>query len=245
MRTRIRSGSVPQEPAALAVRSGSRARRSATRPSSREQPQWQRASRTRSGRRRRRRRARRSPSLILGIVGLLFCPYIFSVLGLVFGYMARGEIKRSGGALGGEGLALAGIIISWGGARRLDAVLPRGRRGSRPRSSRAARARRPTPSRRAPRRARPRPAAAGPASAAGQQDQRARDDQQRGDDDPDRVVARETHVPARGERERPRRTAQRTGQAGQLAERADQPGVAVGGHDRSRGERGAAEREQA
>ena len=29
--------------------------------------------------------------------------------------MARGEIKRAGGALGGEGLALAGIIVSWGG----------------------------------------------------------------------------------------------------------------------------------
>jgi hypothetical protein len=52
-------------------------------------------------------------SLILSIVGILFCPYVFSVLGLVFGYMARGEIKRGG--LGGEGLALAGIIISWGG----------------------------------------------------------------------------------------------------------------------------------
>jgi hypothetical protein len=54
-------------------------------------------------------------SLVLSIVGILFCPYVFSVLGLVFGYMARGEIKRAGGALGGEGLALAGIIISWGG----------------------------------------------------------------------------------------------------------------------------------
>jgi hypothetical protein len=54
-------------------------------------------------------------SLILSIVGILFCPYIFSVLGLVFGYMARGEIKRAGGGLAGEGLALAGIIISWGG----------------------------------------------------------------------------------------------------------------------------------
>jgi hypothetical protein len=53
-------------------------------------------------------------SLILSIVGLLFCPYVFSVLGLVFGYMARGEIKRAGGGLGGEGLALAGIIIGWG-----------------------------------------------------------------------------------------------------------------------------------
>jgi hypothetical protein len=54
-------------------------------------------------------------SLILSIVGILFCPYVFSVIGLVLGYMARGEIQRSGGRLQGEGLALAGIIISWGG----------------------------------------------------------------------------------------------------------------------------------
>jgi hypothetical protein len=53
-------------------------------------------------------------ALILSIVGLVLCPYVFSVLALVFGYMARGEIKRSGGALGGDGLALAGIIIGWG-----------------------------------------------------------------------------------------------------------------------------------
>lgn len=53
-------------------------------------------------------------SLILSIVGLVLCPYVFSVLALVFGYMARGEIKRSGGGLQGEGLALAGIIIGWG-----------------------------------------------------------------------------------------------------------------------------------
>jgi hypothetical protein len=53
-------------------------------------------------------------ALILSIVGLVLCPYIFSVLALVLGYMARGEIKRSNGALGGDGLALAGIIIGWG-----------------------------------------------------------------------------------------------------------------------------------
>ena len=76
----------------------------------------------------RRRPVKAIASLILGIVGLLFCPYIFSVLGLIFGYKARGEIQRSAGALEGEGLALAGIIVSWAGARHLDAVHPRGHR---------------------------------------------------------------------------------------------------------------------
>jgi hypothetical protein len=71
-----------------------------------QNPQWQPSPRT---------PGKAIASLILSIVGILFCPYIFSVLGLVFGYMARGEIQRAAGGLAGEGLALAGIIISWAG----------------------------------------------------------------------------------------------------------------------------------
>jgi hypothetical protein len=54
-------------------------------------------------------------SLVLSICGLLVCPLILSVLGLVFGYQARGEIDRSNGAVGGRGLATAGIVIGWVG----------------------------------------------------------------------------------------------------------------------------------
>jgi hypothetical protein len=35
-----------------------------------------------------------------------------SILGLAFGFIALSEIRNSGGAIGGEGLAKAGIIIS-------------------------------------------------------------------------------------------------------------------------------------
>jgi hypothetical protein len=35
------------------------------------------------------------------------------VLGVIFGFVARGQIKRSGGAQKGSGLALAGIIVGF------------------------------------------------------------------------------------------------------------------------------------
>ncbi|MBN2168781.1 MAG: DUF4190 domain-containing protein [Actinobacteria bacterium] len=53
-------------------------------------------------------------SLALGIAGIFF--YVCgvpSILAVVFGYKARSAIRNSGGRLGGDGLALAGIIIGW------------------------------------------------------------------------------------------------------------------------------------
>jgi hypothetical protein len=35
------------------------------------------------------------------------------VLGVIFGFVARGQIKRSGGTEQGSGLALAGIIVGF------------------------------------------------------------------------------------------------------------------------------------
>src|SRR5215204_3874664 len=52
-------------------------------------------------------------ALVLGILGLVFCPLICSVLALVFGYQGRGEIDASGGRLGGRGNATAGIVLGW------------------------------------------------------------------------------------------------------------------------------------
>ncbi len=45
-------------------------------------------------------------SLVFGILGGV-------VLALVFGYVALSKIKRSGGALTGRGMALAGVILGW------------------------------------------------------------------------------------------------------------------------------------
>jgi len=48
---------------------------------------------------------------ILGLVGIL--PLIGSVIGVVLGYMAKGQIVQSQGLQGGMGVAKAGIVIGW------------------------------------------------------------------------------------------------------------------------------------
>jgi hypothetical protein len=50
-------------------------------------------------------------SLVCSILG--FCCGVGGVLGVIFGFVARGQIKRSGGSQKGSGLALAGIIVGF------------------------------------------------------------------------------------------------------------------------------------
>ena len=52
-------------------------------------------------------------SLVLGIVGLTAIPVIPSILAIVFGYKARGEMNRSPGGQQARGLATAGLILGW------------------------------------------------------------------------------------------------------------------------------------
>jgi hypothetical protein len=52
-------------------------------------------------------------SLVLGICGILLCPLVLSIPALVLGYQARSEIDASGGASGGRGMAVAGIVLGW------------------------------------------------------------------------------------------------------------------------------------
>jgi hypothetical protein len=54
-------------------------------------------------------------ALVLGICGLVVCPFVCSILALVFGYRARDEIDSSGGQLGGRSSAVAGIVLGWVG----------------------------------------------------------------------------------------------------------------------------------
>lgn len=49
-------------------------------------------------------------SLVLGIVWIY---WIGSILALIFGYIAKGQIDRSGGDQTGRGLAIAGIVLGW------------------------------------------------------------------------------------------------------------------------------------
>lgn len=52
-------------------------------------------------------------SLLLGVAGLTFVPLFASILAILFGYMARKEIRQRPGELAGDGLALAGIVMGW------------------------------------------------------------------------------------------------------------------------------------
>jgi uncharacterized protein DUF4190 len=45
------------------------------------------------------------------VLGILWVYWIGSILALVFGYVARDQIRRSG--QGGDGMAVAGIVLGW------------------------------------------------------------------------------------------------------------------------------------
>jgi hypothetical protein len=49
---------------------------------------------------------------VLSLVGWIACG-IGSILAIVLGFVARGQIKNSGGRESGDGLAKAGIIIGF------------------------------------------------------------------------------------------------------------------------------------
>jgi hypothetical protein len=50
-------------------------------------------------------------SLVCSCAG--FVVLIPAVLGIIFGFIARSQIRRSGGTQGGDGLATAGIIVGF------------------------------------------------------------------------------------------------------------------------------------
>ena len=59
-------------------------------------------------------------SLVLGIIWIY---WIGSILALIFGYNAKGQIDRSNAMQGGRGLAVAGIVLGWVGVGTLAFVL--------------------------------------------------------------------------------------------------------------------------
>jgi hypothetical protein len=53
-------------------------------------------------------------SLIFGILGLVgVCPGLGSIIALVTGNMAQGDIRRNPAMYSGDGLAKGGIILGW------------------------------------------------------------------------------------------------------------------------------------
>jgi hypothetical protein len=50
-------------------------------------------------------------SLVTGILGVICCGYFTGIPALILGIIARNQIRASGGAQKGDGMALAGIIL--------------------------------------------------------------------------------------------------------------------------------------
>jgi hypothetical protein len=52
-------------------------------------------------------------SLVAGIVGWTLLPFLGSIGAIITGHLARAEIRREPARLGGDGLALGGLILGW------------------------------------------------------------------------------------------------------------------------------------
>ena len=63
-------------------------------------------------------------SLVLGILGLTCFWLLTAIPAVICGHVAYGRIRRSGGALSGEGLALGGMITGYMGIALSILVIP-------------------------------------------------------------------------------------------------------------------------
>ena len=52
-------------------------------------------------------------SLVSGILGWTLVPFLGSIVAVVTGHLARGEIRRAPDRLEGDGLAVAGLVLGY------------------------------------------------------------------------------------------------------------------------------------
>lgn len=52
-------------------------------------------------------------SLVFGILGYVFLPFVGSIVAVICGHVALGGIKKSGGRVGGSGMAIAGLVLGY------------------------------------------------------------------------------------------------------------------------------------
>ncbi|MBE3123580.1 MAG: DUF4190 domain-containing protein [Planctomycetes bacterium] len=52
-------------------------------------------------------------SLVLGIISLACSQCLTAIPGIIFGHIALGQIRRSGGTQGGRGLAIGGLVTGY------------------------------------------------------------------------------------------------------------------------------------
>lgn len=52
-------------------------------------------------------------SLVAGILGWTVVPTIGAIVAIITGHLAKSEIRKSNGSLGGDGMAQAGLILGY------------------------------------------------------------------------------------------------------------------------------------
>jgi hypothetical protein len=52
-------------------------------------------------------------SMVLGLAGLLFVPIVCSIAAVICGHMARSQIRQGEGRVGGDGMAMTGLITGY------------------------------------------------------------------------------------------------------------------------------------
>lgn len=63
-------------------------------------------------------------SLVLGILGVTCCGIFTAVPAVICGHVSYSKVKKSGGALAGDGMALAGLILGYIGIAITIIVVP-------------------------------------------------------------------------------------------------------------------------
>ncbi len=63
-------------------------------------------------------------SLVLGLVSLLCLPFLPAIPAIICGHVAVSRIRRSGGALEGSGLAIAGLVTGYLGLLMTVVLIP-------------------------------------------------------------------------------------------------------------------------
>jgi hypothetical protein len=61
----------------------------------------------------RRTSATATLSLVFGILSWVALPLVGAIVAVVTGHVARAEIRRSGGTMDGDGMAVAGLVLGW------------------------------------------------------------------------------------------------------------------------------------
>jgi len=63
-------------------------------------------------------------SLVLGILGITCCSVFTAIPAVICGHVALSKIKKSAGALAGEGLAIAGLVLGYIGIALAVVLIP-------------------------------------------------------------------------------------------------------------------------